>query len=173
MSQKLRPRRSLVVTGILPRNGLSRYELSLRSARKWRIFRQQTCKATPHPSPNPGGCLEPSVWIPETDLLGAIEQPNNYSSSWADFFANQRLRAVLQAVQKKNETELSLAKLVERTASIIVPYLLHEGRLGGETGISPVVVHGDLWSGNHGRGSIGKGAIEEVVFDPSACYAHS
>ena len=34
--------------------------------------------------------------------------------------------------------------------------------------------HGDLWSGNNGRGRIGgKGPVEEVVFDPSACYAHS
>lgn len=31
-----------------------------------------------------------------------------------------------------------------------------------------------LWSGNKGRGVIGQnGAIEEVVFDPSACYAHN
>jgi len=36
------------------------------------------------------------------------------------------------------------------------------------------VVHGDLWSGNRGKGTIGSdGGIEEVVFDPSACYAHS
>ncbi|KZV93157.1 Fructosamine kinase, partial [Exidia glandulosa HHB12029] len=32
--------------------------------------------------------------------------------------------------------------------------------------ITPVVVHGDLWSGN---ASVGSGQ----VFDPSACYAHS
>lgn len=38
----------------------------------------------------------------------------------------------------------------------------------------PVVVHGDLWSGNHGRGSIGiNGAVEEVVFDPGTSYSHS
>lgn len=32
-----------------------------------------------------------------------------------------------------------------------------------------------LWSGNKGKGIIGgsDGPIEEVVFDPSACYAHS
>lgn len=36
-------------------------------------------------------------------------------------------------------------------------------------------MHGDLWSGNKGRARIGgdDGAVEDVVFDPSACYAHS
>ena len=38
----------------------------------------------------------------------------------------------------------------------------------------PVVIHGDLWSGNKGKGVIGgEGAVEEVVFDPSAVYGHS
>ena len=37
----------------------------------------------------------------------------------------------------------------------------------------PVVVHGDLWSGNWGKGRIGEGVEEDVVFDGSACYAHS
>lgn len=38
----------------------------------------------------------------------------------------------------------------------------------------PVVIHGDLWSGNKGKGVIGgEGAVEEVVFDPSAVWGHS
>jgi len=37
----------------------------------------------------------------------------------------------------------------------------------------PVIIHGDLWSGNHGKGSIDGGDIEEVVFDPSSSYSHS
>ena len=37
-----------------------------------------------------------------------------------------------------------------------------------------MVVHGDLWSGNAGRGVVGGvGAVEDVVFDPSAVYGHS
>lgn len=39
----------------------------------------------------------------------------------------------------------------------------------------PVVVHGDLWSGNASYGTIGtkSGEAEDVIYDPSACYAHS
>lgn len=55
-----------------------------------------------------------------------------------------------------------------------MPALLAEGHLGGEEGVVPVVVHGDLWSGNKGKGRMGAdGEVREVVFDPSACYAHS
>lgn len=56
-----------------------------------------------------------------------------------------------------------------------MPRLLRDGHLKSHDGgpILPVVVHGDLWSGNHGRGSIGDGPVEEVVYDPSSTYAHS
>ena len=60
--------------------------------------------------------------------------------------------------------------LVERTAAETVPRLLGEGHLGGEAGVVPVVVHGDLWSGNKGR--VGRGGGEEVVFDAGGCWAH-
>jgi fructosamine-3-kinase len=57
----------------------------------------------------------------------------------------------------------------------VVPRLLGNGHLGGRRGIMPVLVHGDLWIGNRVRGTIASlgGGIEEVVFDPSACWAHS
>ncbi|KAL2254989.1 hypothetical protein VTK26DRAFT_4416, partial [Humicola hyalothermophila] len=73
-----------------------------------------------------------------------------------------------------------LAEAVERVAATVVPRLLGDGGLTahGRT-VTPVVVHGDLWSGNAGRGRIrcGKGggvtAVEEVVFDPSCVYGHA
>jgi protein-ribulosamine 3-kinase len=58
-------------------------------------------------------------------------------------------------------------------ATVVVRRLLGDGHLNGGKGVTPVVVHGDLWSGNHGTGAIGNGPVEEVVFDPSSCYAHS
>ncbi|CAG8977185.1 hypothetical protein HYALB_00006722 [Hymenoscyphus albidus] len=69
-----------------------------------------------------------------------------------------------------------LRTLVQKTATTVVPRLLRNGHLksakdGGD--IFPVVVHGDLWSGNRGRGCINGGAFEEVVFDPSCCWGHS
>lgn len=37
-----------------------------------------------------------------------------------------------------------------------------------------MVIHGDLWSGNASKGMLpGMEAPEDIVFDSSACYAHS
>lgn len=56
-----------------------------------------------------------------------------------------------------------------------MPRLIGDAHLKGGKGVTPVVVHGDLWSGNASSGTIGgkDGDVEEVVYDPSACYAHS
>jgi fructosamine-3-kinase len=64
--------------------------------------------------------------------------------------------------------------LIEDTCEKVVPRLLSDGHLGGKEGIKPVVVHGDLWSGNASRGVIGSApGTEEVIFDSSASYSHS
>ena len=83
-----------------------------------------------------------------------------------------------EAVLKRGEkhgSDVQLRQMVERIVDEVVPRLLRKGHLGGASGgITPVVVHGDLWSGNKSRGKIpGRGAVGEVIFDPSACWAHS
>jgi len=125
------------------------------------------------PAPIPEGFKSPQFGFPVTTCCGSTEQPNDYSRSWADFFANQRLRAMLQSCEGRQGKDQELRELVEKTASVIVPRLLGDDHLNHGKGVMPVVVHGDLWSGNHGRGSIGKSPVEEVVYDPSSCYAHS
>jgi protein-ribulosamine 3-kinase len=80
---------------------------------------------------------------------------------------------MLRSCEKRQGADEELRDLVERTVSVIVPRLIGDDRLNHGEGVMPVVVHGDLWSGNHGRGSIGKASVEEVIYDPSSCYAHS
>ncbi|KAF3394481.1 Ketosamine-3-kinase [Penicillium rolfsii] len=124
--------------------------------------------------------------FPVPTFCGDTRQPNSFNDSWADFYANERLLAILSSSEKRNGRDAGLRDLVEKTARIVVPRLLGDEHLGynsrseGE-GIQPVVVHGDLWSGNTDLGRIFRdrrdGAEEEVVgdvvYDPSACYAHS
>ena len=106
---------------------------------------------------------------------GDTEQPNDYTESWADFYAQHRLLAILKKSERTNGKDPSLRSLVETLVEEIVPRLIGDKHLNHGKGVTPVVVHGDLWSGNKGRGRIGggTGVIEDVVFDPSACYAHS
>lgn len=126
------------------------------------------------PAPIPAGYEKPMFGFPVPTCCGDTEQPNSFSSNWADFYAQNRLLAILEKSERNNGKDATLRTLVEKTAYEIVPRLLGSDHLNNGKGIVPVVVHGDLWSGNKGQACIGgQGPVEDVVFDPSACYAHS
>ncbi|KFY07307.1 hypothetical protein V492_07263 [Pseudogymnoascus sp. VKM F-4246] len=138
-------------------------------------FAQKLEKLHGTAAPVPDGYSSPQFGFAVPTCCGNTEQPNEFTSSWSDFYANQRLRAISKACEKANGKDVELSKLIEQTASVVVPSLLRDGHLKSHYGtpIAPVVVHGDLWSGNHGIGSIGGGPAEEVIYDPSSAYAHS
>ncbi|KAF2502940.1 Ketosamine-3-kinase [Lophium mytilinum] len=129
------------------------------------------------PAPIPDGYDKPQFGFPCTTCCGDTPQDNSFKSSWAEFYAENRLRFILRRAEAANGKDGELHDLVEKTASKVVPRLLADDHLNGGKGVVPVVVHGDLWSGNAGVGvfgtDAGKGEPEEVVYDSSACYAHS
>lgn len=102
------------------------------------------------PAPIPEGHEKPMFGFPVPTCCGDTEQENRFRESWAEFYAENRLKGVL----RKAKGDAELQGLVEETAGKVVPRLLgdehlRDGRTG--EGIVPVVVHGDLWSGNHGK----------------------
>ncbi|KAG9230565.1 Fructosamine/Ketosamine-3-kinase [Amylocarpus encephaloides] len=126
-------------------------------------------------APIPEGYDKPQFGFPVLTCCGDTVQDNSFQDSWATFYANNRLRRILKTIESNHGPDPSLHSLVERTATAIVPRLLRDGHLkSSSTGgnIQPVLVHGDLWSGNHGKGSIDGGGVEEVVYDPSASWSH-
>ncbi|KAF2034487.1 Ketosamine-3-kinase [Setomelanomma holmii] len=127
------------------------------------------------PAPIPDGYDKPQFGFPVTTCCGDTPQDNSYKESWADFYAENRLRSILRRAEKSNGSDKELRTLVESTVSKVVPRLLADGHLNDGKGITPVVVHGDLWSGNASVGIIGsaKGEPEDVIYDSSACYAHN
>lgn len=157
--------------------GASRNETSLRSSSL--AYRLGKLHSTPAP-------VDPATsrsryGFPVPTFCGDTRQANTFYDSWADFYTNERLLTILVSSEKRNGRDAGLRDLVEKTARIVVPRLLGDEHLGynvrGEgEGIQPVVVHGDLWSGNGDCGRIvgsGEEVVGDVVYDPSACYAHS
>ncbi len=123
------------------------------------------------PAPVPDGHAKPMYGFPVATCCGETVQDNTWKASWAEFYADNRLRGILKSSVKKNGTDAELAAAVETVADTVVPPLL--GRVVADS--KPVVVHGDMWSGNHARGRIAGrgGGVEAVVYDPSAVYGHA
>jgi len=112
--------------------------------------------------------------FPVPTCCGDTPQSNPWTSSWADFYANSRLRFINAASEKSNGKDAELSHLIERTCEEVIPRLIGDSQLNGGRGVTPVLIHGDLWSGNAGVGRLpGMQEAEEIIFDPSACYAHS
>lgn len=122
------------------------------------------------PAPIPEGFDQPMFGFPVPTCCGDTEQDNSWKASWAEFYADNRLRFIIRRVVKNHGPDGEAVDLVDRIAERVVPRLIGDDRMS----ITPVVVHGDLWSGNHSAGQIaGRGGREEVVFDPSCVYGHA
>lgn len=135
---------------------------------------QKLAKLHSSPAPIPKGLSRPGFGFPVATWVGRTPQNNAWSRSWPKFFAENRLRAVCNLVEKNHGSDTDLTSLLDRVVKEVVPRLLGNGHLGGREGVQPALVHGDLWSGKKARGRVGgKGGLEEVVFDAGSCYAHS
>lgn len=128
------------------------------------------------PVPIPEGYHGPMFGFPVPTYCGATAQDNSWKRTWAEFYADNRIRAIGRICLQDNSfqgarEDLELSEAIEVTAAKIVPRLLGEDTMGP---LTPSLVHGDLWSGNKGRGILGgRGGVEELIFDPSCVYGHS
>ncbi|KAI9766148.1 MAG: hypothetical protein M1840_006715 [Geoglossum simile] len=135
---------------------------------------QKLAKLHTTPAPAPGDHSTPMFGFPVTTFCGSTPQDNTFRASWAEFFAENRLGGIARAIEKKRGTDSQLKIWIDKVIAEVIPKLLRDGHLGGESGIMPVLVHGDLWSGNKAVGRVGGwNSDEEVLLDPSSCYAHS
>lgn len=86
------------------------------------------------------------------NTCGATHQPNGFTETWSEFWDKYRLGHMLELAKRDGATFTNELQLREKVKSILDAHPC-----------KPSLVHGDLWSGNHGYLTNG----EPVIFDPA------
>lgn len=89
------------------------------------------------------------------NTIGATPQPNPWTDSWADFFAEHRLGYQLALARRRGGNFPDPAVVVPKVKELL-----------GDRQPTPALVHGDLWSGNGAILTTG----EPVILDPATYY---
>ncbi len=92
------------------------------------------------------------------NYCGATPQNNNWNKSWPNFFRENRLQFLINLIDKERQIVSGERKVLEKLLDRIETLLPIES--------VPVLIHGDLWSGNYMISEIGPALI-----DPASYYA--
>ncbi len=95
------------------------------------------------------------------NYLGTTVQPNSRTENWLNFWRDQRLGWQLELYANKAGSDDPLLQLGDRL-------MVRLDEILGTVDESPVLLHGDLWSGNAAADENG----EPVIFDPACYYGH-
>lgn len=93
------------------------------------------------------------------NFIGSTPQPNRWSSSWIEFWAEQRLGFQLRLAHDHGLTDASFTKQCNQLISDLDHWLAGPGE-------PPSLIHGDLWSGNYLVNLDG----QPVLIDPAVYY---
>lgn len=101
------------------------------------------------------------------NFIGGTPQPNGWSDSWIDFYRERRLKHMLRLVGRPgSEVDRLGKKLCDNLEK------LFDDIDGGENGITPSLIHGDLWSGNIATVSTSDKEPAWSILDPAPYYGH-
>lgn len=100
----------------------------------------------------------PAFGLGSDNFIGATPQPNGWHEDWAGFFLDRRISHQLRLAELRG-LPARIRRLSERLEGGWSH--LFEGHIP-----APSLLHGDLWSGNHGYLPDG----QAVVFDPASYY---
>lgn len=101
----------------------------------------------------------PTFGYEKSNYLGSLVQDNTRSTSWAEFFAEQRILPQLKMAVDKEEASGEMKRLLEKLCTRVDRYFSAE---------KPAALHGDLWTGNFSTDKAGNATI----FDPAVYYGH-
>ncbi|KAG0707514.1 Fructosamine/Ketosamine-3-kinase [Suillus ampliporus] len=95
-------------------------------------------------------------------FCGATRQDNGWHQTWEECYSAM-IGSLLSKLRNKDRFS-ELCSKGEQVRSKVIPHLLRPLE------IEPVLLHGDLWSGNAG---IDSSSGQPVIFDPSSYYGHN
>lgn len=113
------------------------------------------------PPPEGTEGYEGKYGFPVPTHCGATEQDNTWEESWEVFWRDRRLGNLVNRIGDKE-----INALWEDMKRRAVPLLLHSFSPAPQ----PVILHGDLWSGNAGYDET---TSSPVIFDPASYYGHN
>ncbi|KAG8896817.1 hypothetical protein FRB99_008624 [Tulasnella sp. 403] len=96
---------------------------------------------------------------------GATRLENGWFDTWDQAFG-ALIKGLLDNLRGQDSYRYSeICQLGDQVVSRVIPHLLNPSRLK----VEPVIIHGDLWSGNVGTLPNG----EPIIFDPASYYGHN
>lgn len=93
------------------------------------------------------------------NYCGATHQNNNWNKNWPEFYRDNRLLFLLGLIQNERPLPVSEMKIYEKLIQKIPEIIPEES--------TPVLIHGDLWSGNYMITEKGPALI-----DPASYFAN-
>lgn len=92
-------------------------------------------------------------------LIGGLHQPNRWTASWLEFFAEQRLVYMAREAEQTGRLSATVRQRVERLAGVLDRWLQEPPR--------PSLIHGDVWTTN----VLAHGGKVTGFLDPAIYYA--
>ncbi len=92
-------------------------------------------------------------------LIGGLRQPNPWTASWLDFFAQQRLVYMAREAEAKGRLPAAVRRRVEGLAAVLGRWLQEPAQ--------PSLIHGDVWTTN----VLAQGGRVTGFLDPAIYYA--
>lgn len=93
------------------------------------------------------------------NYIGTIAQNNTYATTWAAFYAGQRILPLMQQAYDQHKCTITDMQLAQQFCSRLPSLVPQE---------PSALLHGDLWSGNRMFTSNGQAA----VYDPAVYFGH-
>tara|TARA_B100000029_G_C17465551_1_gene920154 strand:- start:319 stop:1179 length:861 start_codon:yes stop_codon:yes gene_type:complete len=93
--------------------------------------------------------------------IGGMQQPNDYNDSWVEFFCNQRLAIMYEAICKSDPMPKEINMKIEKLINKISEFLPNKPKIS--------LLHGDLWEGN----ILFKNQKLVGLIDPGIFYGHN